>query len=157
MYIFGVLNRNMISNTCKYGIRAILYIAVNSDGEKKIGIKKISEDLNLPGPFLGKIMQTLAKNKILNSVKGPHGGFSLAKAPEKISLYDIVKIIDGDDVFHECLIGVKVCENNPEYTDLCPFMEKSHKVREMLEKTFKEQTIGEFAKGINSLDEFLQI
>lgn len=147
----------MVSNTCKYGIRAILYIAVNSENEKKIGIKKISKDLDLPGPFLGKILQTLAKNKILNSVKGPHGGFSLAKNPDDISLYDIVNVIDGDDVFHECLIGVKICERNPEYTPLCPFMEKSHKVRDLLMKTFKEQTIGEFARGIKDLDEILQI
>jgi len=147
----------MISNTCKYGIRAILYIAINEKNEKKIGIKKIAEDLDLPGPFLGKIMQTLAKNKILNSVKGPHGGFSLAKNPDLISLYDIVKIIDGTDVFHECLIGVKICENNPEYMDLCPFMEKSHEVRDKLMKVFKEQTIGDFAKGIRSLEETLKI
>ena len=135
----------------------MIYIAVNSEDNKKIGIKKISEDLDLPGPFLGKIMQTLAKNKLLTSVKGPHGGFSLAKSADEISLYDIVKIIDGDEVFHECLIGVKICERNPEYAPLCPFMEKSHIVRDMLMKTFKEQTIGNFAKGINSLDEVLQI
>ncbi|MCF6367029.1 MAG: Rrf2 family transcriptional regulator [Bacteroidales bacterium] len=147
----------MISNTCKYGIRAILYIAVHEKEEKKIGIKKIAEDLELPGPFLGKIMQTLAKQKILNSVKGPHGGFSLAKEPGSISLYDIVKVIDGVDVFHECLIGIKICENNPEYTDLCPFMEKSHEVRDKLMKVFKEQTIGDFAKGIKSLEEILKI
>ncbi len=147
----------MISNTCKYGIRAILYIAINSQDGKKIGIKKISEDLDLPGPFLGKIMQTLAKNKLLISVKGPHGGFSLAKNADDISLYDIVKIIDGDEVFLECLIGVKICENNPEHMALCPFMEKSHEVRDMLMKTFKEQSIGDFAKGIKNLDEVLQI
>lgn len=147
----------MISNTCKYGIRAILYIAINGEDEKKIGIKKIAEDLDLPGPFLGKIMQTLAKHKILHSVKGPHGGFSLAKDADSISLYDIVKVIDGTDVFHECLIGVKICENNPEYTKLCPFMEKSHEVRDKLMNVFKEQSIGDFAKGIKSLDEILKI
>ena len=147
----------MISNTCKYGIRAVIYIAVNSSGDKKIGIKKISEDLNLPGPFLGKIMQSLAKNKILNSVKGPHGGFSLAKDPDDISLYDIVSIIDGTDVFHECLIGVKICENNPDYEEFCPFMKKSHSVRESLINIFKEQTIGEFAKEIKNTDKILQI
>ena len=147
----------MISNTCKYGIRAVIYIAVNVFEDEKIGIKKISKDLNLPGPFLGKIMQTLAKNKMLKSVKGPHGGFSLAKDPDDISLYDIVSIIDGTDMFHECLIGVKICENNPEYEKLCPFMKKSHKVRESLKKIFEEQTIGEFVRGIKSIDTFLQI
>jgi len=135
----------------------MLYIAINSKDGEKIGIKRISEDLELPGPFLGKIMQTLAKNKLLTSVKGPHGGFSLAKDPKEISLYDIVKIIDGDEVFHECLIGVKICEKNPEFASLCPFMKKSHEVRTMLMKTFKEQSIGDFADGINDLDEVLQI
>ncbi len=147
----------MISNTCKYGIRAVLYIAVNGKDNNKIGIKKIAEDLELPGPFLGKIMQSLAKNKLLNSIKGPHGGFSLAKDADLISLYDIVSIIDGTDVFDECLIGVKICENNPEHTDLCPFMEKSHDVRTQLKKTFKDQSIGDFAKGIKSVEQILRI
>lgn len=139
----------MISNTCKYAIRAVIYLAVNSKDDEKIGIKKISEDLDLPGPFLGKIMQTLAKNKLLNSIKGPHGGFSLAKDPKDISLYDIVEVIDGTDVFNECLIGVKICENNPEYETLCPFYKKSHAVRHQLVKVFREQSIGDFAEGIN--------
>ncbi|MCD4795080.1 MAG: Rrf2 family transcriptional regulator [Bacteroidales bacterium] len=147
----------MISNTCKYGIRAVIYLAVNISGDEKIGIKKISEDLDLPGPFLGKIMQSLAKNKMLKSVKGPHGGFSLAKDPDDISLYDIVSIIDGTDVFHECLIGVKICENNPENEKFCPFMKRSHIVRESMKKVFEEQTIGEFVRGIKSVDTFLQI
>ncbi len=147
----------MISNTCKYGIRAVLYIAVNGKDDKKIGIKKIAEDLDLPGPFLGKIMQTLAKQKLLNSVKGPHGGFSLAKDANSISLYDIVSIIDGTDVFHECLIGIKICENNPEHEEFCPFMEKSHEVRDKLKKVFKDQSIGEFASGIKNIEQILRI
>jgi Rrf2 family protein len=147
----------MISNTCKYGVRAVIYIAINASGEQKIGIKKISEDLGMPGPFLGKIMQLLAKHKILHSIKGPNGGFSLAKPADEISLYDIVNIIDGTDVFNECLIGVKICNNNPNHEELCPFHEKSHKVRNELKTLFKNQSVGEFAKGIKSVDEILKI
>ena len=147
----------MISNTCKYAIRAVIYLAANSKENEKIGIKKISEELDLPGPFLGKIMQTLAKNKMLNSIKGPHGGFSLAKNPDKISLYDVVEVIDGTDVFNECLIGVKICENNPSHEELCPFYKRSHEVRRQLIKVFREQTIGDFAKGINQAGVDLEI
>ena len=53
----------MLSNTCKYGIRAVLYLAMNTKKEKKIGIKQISQDLNIPTPFLGKILQSLVKHK----------------------------------------------------------------------------------------------
>ncbi len=142
----------MLSNTCKYGIRSVIYLAVNAKDNEKLGIKKISKDLNLPAPFLGKILQNLAKNKILNSTKGPNGGFTLAIKPEKISLYDIVKIIDGVEVFYECLIGMKVCKNQKKGDVNCPFYSKSHEVRTNLLKIFKEQTIGNFAKGINDAE-----
>jgi len=147
----------MISNTCKYAIRAVIYLAINSKDNEKIGIKKISKELDLPGPFLGKIMQILAKSKLLNSIKGPHGGFSLAKDPHKISLYDIVEIIDGTDVFNECLIGVKICENNPEHEEMCPFFKKAHKVRYQLVKIFREQNIGDFSDGINKANVDLKV
>jgi Rrf2 family iron-sulfur cluster assembly transcriptional regulator len=147
----------MISNTCKYGLRAVIYVALHSNGQEKLGIKKISEDLDLPGPFLGKIMQLLAKHKILHSIKGPNGGFSLAKPANEITLYDIVHIIDGVDLFNDCLIGIKICENNPAHQELCPFHEKSHHVRDELKLLFKSQTVGDFANGIKSADEILMI
>lgn len=99
----------MLSNTCKYAIRAVLYLALNADGDKKIGIKRISKELKIPTPFLGKILQVLAKNKILFSTKGPNGGFSIGKPAKDISLMDIVDIIDGDDNFNACVIGLHSC------------------------------------------------
>jgi len=145
----------MLSNTCKYGIRAVIYLAVNEQEGKKIGIKKISEELNLPAPFLGKILQMLAKKKMLASTKGPHGGFSLAANPEEITLFDIVEAIDGTDVFEQCMIGLKICEDDKSKEDKCPFHEKSSKVRTKFYKAFKEQTVKDFSTGIRSADEVL--
>ena len=147
----------MLSNTCKYGIRGVIYLAVNGAAEKKIGLKQVSKELDLPGPFLGKVLQSLVKSKILNSVKGPNGGFSLAKPADEITLFDIIETIDGTAVFDECLIGVKICEVNPEYEKKCPFNTKSHKVRCDLKKLFQNQTIGDFAEGVISSDVILKI
>ena len=69
----------MLSNSCRYGIRAVIYLASKSSSNKKPGISKISTTLNLPQPFLAKILQQLVKKKILCSTKGPHGGFALLK------------------------------------------------------------------------------
>ena len=88
----------MLSNTCKYGLRAIVYIAGKSNNGEKIGIKRISSDLDLPMPFLAKILQSLARQKILLSSKGPNGGFSLARDPKEIYLIEVVTAIDGEDV-----------------------------------------------------------
>ena len=71
----------------------------------------ISKDLDLPTPFLAKILQQLAKQKILNSTKGPHGGFSLMKDPKKITLLDIVKTIDGEEIFTNCVMHNGTCRS----------------------------------------------
>ena len=99
----------MLSNSCRYGIRAVIYLASQPLSGGKTGIKKISHDLDLPTPFLAKILQQLAKQKILSSSKGPHGGFSLLKDPKKVTLYDIVITIDGDDVFTDCIMHHGTC------------------------------------------------
>lgn len=142
----------MISNTCKYAIRAVVYLAVHAK-EYKIGIKKIAHDLDIPSPFLGKILQTLAKQKLLTSTKGPHGGFGIGKSPDEIRLIDIVEIIDGLDVFNTCLVGVRICQGDEAKKELCPFHHKSDPVRQQLKDLFEKQTIGEFAADLNKLNE----
>ena len=102
----------MLSNTSKYAIRALIYLALYATKTKKIGIKTISEELGIPTPFLGKILQMLARQKILDSTKGPHGGFYLKKPAMDISLMEIVEIIDGVDVFNQCIIRTEPC--NPK-------------------------------------------
>ena len=128
----------MLSQTCKYAIRSIIYIAKNSDKTKKVGLKKISEELNIPSPFLGKILQTLTKKKILLSTKGPNGGFSLYKDAKKISLLDIMEIIDGLDYFNTCLIGLKSCSDKTGY---CSTHKKYNPIRKQIYKLFKTETI----------------
>lgn len=135
----------MLSNTCKYAIRAVIYIALNGDDNKKIGIKKISDDLNIPMPFLGKILQMLAKNKLLSSTKGPNGGFGLGKKPEKIMLMDIVDIIDGDDNFNSCVIGLKSCT---EEEANCPIHEKYAPLRSQIKELFGNLSIYELSESI---------
>lgn len=146
----------MLSNTCKYAIRAVTYIAINDDGRNKIGLKQISEDLKIPTPFLGKILQLLAKNKVLLSTKGPHGGFSLGKNANNISLYEIVKIIDGLEFFTECIFGYKVCNNTPTLKNDCPVHPKSGPIRDELLQLFKKQTVGEIAESFKNTDQQLE-
>ncbi len=135
----------MLSNTCKYAIRACIYLALNNQQSEKIGIKKISDDLKIPSPFLGKIMQVLAKNKILASTKGPNGGFSLGKPADKISLMDIVKIIDGNDPFDTCIISLASCTAEEKH---CAVHENYYKIREEIKSMFGNQTIEEMADHI---------
>jgi len=131
----------MLSNTCKYGIRAVIYLAWKAGEDKRIGIKTISNDLGIPTPFLGKILQTLVRHKILKSSKGPHGGFSLGKPAGKISMLDIIFVIDGSDLFDICLIDVKSCAEIQEKNFPCTLHEAFNTVRKEIYRLFRDITI----------------
>ncbi len=147
----------MLSNTCKYAIRALIYLAKNAEGEKKIGIKKISEDLGIPSPFLGKILQSLAKKKILASTKGPHGGFGLGMKPGKIRLYDIVQIVDGDDFFNNCLIGLEPCNHTGEIDHKCPVHKRFGSIRAELVTLFKDTSMTAILNDMDESDQFVRL
>lgn len=136
----------MLSNTSKYAIRAMVYLAMHNKKGVWIGIKRISADLGIPSPFLAKILQVLAKHKLLISTKGPNGGFSLGKEPETICLFDIVTIIDGKDIFEQCLISLRPCheEDTP-----CPVHDRYEPIRKSTIQLFKEQTIDSLARNMS--------
>lgn len=131
----------MLSNTCKYAIRSMVYLSVYGDGKKKIGIKEISEKLDIPSPFLGKIMQSLVKSELLNSTKGPRGGFTLGRPAEEIALMEVVAIIDGMDVFENCLVRTAKCS----HTEPCGVHDNITALRKELGQFFEHQTIADLA------------
>jgi Rrf2 family protein len=135
----------MLSNTSKYAIRAVIYLALNNENNKKIGIKEISKELDIPTPFLGKILQSLAKHKLLSSTKGPHGGFGLNKKPADINLMDIVEVIDGLDSFNMCLLGLPSCSKNEAH---CPVHQNYAVIREQLKNLFQSENIDELTRRI---------
>lgn len=147
----------MLSNTSKYGIRAILYLAQNCKGEEKIGIKKIADELKIPMPFLGKILQNLARHKLISSTKGPHGGFGIAKDPYDITLYEIVVTLDNDSIFNDCLIGIGDCAVHHSDAYFCPIHDKFSPIKESFIKFFMEETIGILIENIKSSGKKIRI
>ncbi|MEZ5041966.1 MAG: Rrf2 family transcriptional regulator [Saprospiraceae bacterium] len=138
----------MFSKSCKYAIRAVLYLAVNANGEKKLGAKEIAEELDIPKPFLAKILQQLSRQDLISSSKGMGGGFYLNKENHEITLREVIECIDGKDVFSSCILGLPVCSSeNP-----CPLHAKSRIYREGLIKLIDNQSIDKFAKKIIAKD-----
>lgn len=144
----------MLSNTCKYALRATVFIALNATETKKVGLKKVAESLNIPSPFLAKILQTLSKRKILASTKGPNGGFALASVDTTI--YTIYETIDGTEYFEECLIGVQSCTDDPVNTP-CPLHGRYSHIRTKIHDIFKNTTIIDLAKDIEMADGLINI
>ncbi len=137
----------MLSNTSKYAIRAVIYIALYATPESKRGLKEISAALGIPAPFLGKILQVLTRHQVLDSAKGPHGGFALKKPAMDISLMEIIDLIDGTDAFNQCLIRNSSCSKEAP----CSLHDKVSSYRNGLRSVLLTESIAdlasEFRKG----------
>jgi len=135
----------MLSSASKNAIRAILYLAKNSDQQNKINVKSIAEDLEYPQPFLAKLLRQLSSNKLVTSVKGPNGGFYLNKKNKKNYLWDVIVCIDGGYKFDNCFLGLSKCDHkNP-----CPVHDTVTPFKENILKIFKEKNIHELIKEID--------
>lgn len=143
----------MFSKSCNYAIKASIFVAKHSLENKKVGFIDISKEIDSPQAFTAKILQTLVRANILNSIKGVHGGFFIDKEKIKtINLADIVIAIDGPTILTGCGIGLPDCsESHP-----CPvhheFKHIKHKLVNMLENTNLEQ----LALGVKSGETFLR-
>jgi len=143
----------MFSKTCEYGIRATIFIASQSCQNKRVGLKDIAKKIDSPEAFTAKILQILARNHIIHSVKGVGGGFEIPKdAMYQIKMAQIVTAIDGDRVFTGCGLGLCHCsEDHP-----CPVHDKFKSIRKELATMLENTNLEELAMGIKSGDTFLR-
>jgi len=136
----------MFSKACEYGIRAVIFICSQSKYGKKMGVKDICKEIDAPEFFTAKVLQSLARQKIISSSKGPTGGFYMTPEQEKLPAIDLVIAIDGDKIFKGCALGLKQCsETNP-----CPIHNQFKSIRDDLNKVLKDNTIQDLASEVES-------
>lgn len=141
----------MFSKACEYGIRAVIYIWSQNNKGIKLGIKDICREIDAPEFFTAKILQSLAKQGIISSAKGPNGGFYIEKEQENLALIDLVTAIDGNQIFEGCGLGLKVCsEVNP-----CPIHYQFKSIREQLKTMLVGTSIKDLAGDLEKGNVFL--
>jgi Rrf2 family protein len=143
----------MFSKACEYGIKATIYIAVQSNQGNRVSLRDIAKEIDSPEAFTAKILQQLAKNNIIDSVKGPTGGFEIEKKKlEKIKLSQIVSALDGDSIYRGCGLGLKECsEKKP-----CPVHEKFKIIRNELKNMLESTNLLELALDLKEGLTFLK-
>lgn len=143
----------MFSKACEYGFRAVVCIAAcDKDGER-IGLKEVAERTDSPVAFTAKILQKLSRAGLVHSMKGPGGGFEIPPdLAKKVRLSEIVKAIDGDDVYTGCALGLSQCD--PERP--CPMHHHFLKVREDLRRMLEGNTIHDLVHGMKDGSTFLK-
>lgn len=134
----------MLSLTCKTAIKAVIYLSSQSAEGVKTSIKEIAENIQASEHTVGKILQQLAKKKIIKSLKGPLGGFFLSTEQQAQPIIKIVKAIEGEEIFQECGLGLSKCSASHP----CPVHDEYKVVREMMEKIFNDRTIQSLRESV---------
>lgn len=142
----------MFSKTCEYAIRAMIFIAQQSKKGIKSGIKEIVQAIDCPEYFIAKILQELARRGLVQSVKGPNGGFYLDDDAFECSLADVVRAIDGDKIFSGCGLGLKQCSE----TRPCPIHNEFKKIRNEMRAMLSNAKLGEFTDLLEKKMVFLK-
>lgn len=141
----------MLSNSSKYAIKAVLFLALNSKDNKKIMVKDISKPINVPQAYIAKLLQELSKKNIISSSRGPKGGFYLSKANMENSLMDIINIIDGEKRLIACVLSLEKCNLEKP----CPLHELVYPLKTKFIKVLQDRTIKEFSALIKQGKVFL--
>lgn len=142
----------MFSKACEYGIRAILYIAANSNENKRVGIAEICDNIAAPNHFTAKVMQTLSRHRLVTSQKGMNGGFYTSEAQRALPLISVVSAIDGNVMFTGCAMGLRHCSSEHP----CPVHNQFMHIRTELTSLLQNNSIGDLAEKYSSGTAFLK-
>jgi len=135
----------IFSKTCEYAMRAVFFVAAKTADGGRVGIKEIATGIDSPEHFLAKILQDLSRRGVIQSAKGPNGGFYVDDVILNMPLSSIVEAVDGNSIFTGCGLGLEQCsEDNP-----CPIHHDFKSIRNQIQALLKTTKIGEFNEDLN--------
>lgn len=129
------------SKTGEYAVRAILYLARQSDDDLSM-TADIAEKEEIPAHYLAKILQKLSRFGFVDSYKGRGGGFKITELGRKTTLLAVVEKIEGPVITQRCVTGLKECSD--EYP--CPLHDQWSKIRDKIHNLITSQSVEAIAK-----------
>jgi Rrf2 family protein len=136
----------MLSLTCKASIKAVVFLGSRFASGEKPGIKEVAAFTNENEHTVGKLLQKLVKEGIINSAKGPNGGFYMTEPQTRQKIIQIVEAIDGKEVFNQCGLGLSKCSE----TRPCPLHNQYKAIRGLFESMCTENRIEDLYKNVNT-------
>jgi Rrf2 family protein len=131
------------SKKADYGLMAVHYIAFHQH-EGVVNAKRIAEDLSIPAELLAKILQRLAKDKLITSVNGPKGGYVLAREPSRIRVSEVLRAIEGPLGLVNCYRAMQCPQ-----LDRCNIRRPVWAIQSSIERFLETMTLAE----MNALNE----
>ena len=118
-----------LSKRVEYGLIALLHIA-SLKGDELITSKEIANRYHIPSEILGKVLQALAKGKLIESIQGAKGGYRLKKALDAIVIGEVIEVLEGPIHLTPCTCEDYICLQEP----VCNIKEPVFHLQEQLMK-----------------------
>ncbi|MFZ4400053.1 MAG: RrF2 family transcriptional regulator [Bacteroidales bacterium] len=136
----------MFYKETEYALRGLVYIQVQNFKGIRPGVAEIATEIEAPAFYTAKILQKLAKQGFVISMKGRGGGFYFDKDKAEITLKEIISFTEGINTISGCGFGMKLCdEKNP-----CPLHDKYKPIRESINKLITEETLQSLARKVEN-------
>lgn len=126
----------LLSDASEYALRAVVWLAQQPPGAYKV--RQIAEATHAAPGYLVKVLQSLAREHVLSGQRGSHGGFTLIKDPARITVLEIINVVDPMERIHTCPLGFK-----SHGTQLCPMHRQIDDAMAAIEVSFNATTIHE--------------
>ena len=139
--LYGERLQMRLTRAGEYGVRCVLYLSRQKQGIV-VPRREISEAMEIPGQFLGKIAQQLARGGIIEIVQGPKGGFRLVVDPAQVSLLEVVEAVVGEIFLNDCLMRPNECSR----VNSCAVHQVWQKARTQLRETLNSATFAELVE-----------
>ena len=133
-----------ISTRARYGLRLMLDLALKH-GKGPIFLKEVSRSQEISEKYLGQIIMPLKAAGLVKSFRGAHGGYTLQRDPDKITVREIVATLEGDLNLVECVVNPAVCDRFA----LCVTQEVWGKVSRAVSETLEAITLADLVKRNN--------
>lgn len=129
-----------------YGVRALVELAMRY-GDGPVQAAAIAYRQGIPEPYLERLMSTLNKSGFVHSRRGPQGGHLLARHPQTVNLYDIMRELDGNSSPLDCLTLPTDCM----FADSCAQKEIWQSVEESIQQVLEATTLAHLAERQRAL------
>lgn len=131
-----------LTKKADYGLMALKYLAEHP-GQASLSAKDIAEAYRIPPQLLAKILQQLARQGLLQSHAGMNGGYTLAKSPDSITAFEVIRIIDGPLFITSCATDSGTCD----LTNSCTIKEPLARVNESISEVLKKIRISDLVEA----------
>jgi FeS assembly SUF system regulator len=134
-----------ITKQTDYGIVLLTHMAVHA--ERQYNAPELAAEAHLPLPMASKILKLLAREGVLISHRGVHGGYSLARDPRAISMAEIIGALEGPIAITECIDEAGDCVHER----LCPVRSNWHRINEAVLAALSSITLAEMVHPLPSM------